>query len=69
LNIIAPPASCREKEDIKSFLSKLLEDTTDPTFAAFLADELISFKEETGPGTASGRRAFEDGKSDTRCNR
>jgi hypothetical protein len=51
------------KEEIKSFLSKLLEDTNDPTFAAFLIDELLSFKDTNF--LPQVQKAFEDERIDT----
>ncbi|VVB55348.1 Uncharacterised protein [uncultured archaeon] len=62
LNVIAHQYSVRN-EDIKAFLSKLLEDTTDQTFAAFLADELLSFKDQNL--LPQVRKAFEDERIDT----
>jgi hypothetical protein len=62
LNVIAHQHPDK-KEEIKAFLSKLLEDTNDPTFAAFLIDELISFKDPNL--LPQVRKAFEDGKIDT----
>ncbi len=53
-----------EKEDgIKSFLSKLFNDTSDPTFAAFLSDELLSFKDPDLLPLVW--KVFEDGRIDT----
>ncbi|MFZ3168278.1 MAG: DUF1186 domain-containing protein [Candidatus Methanoperedens sp.] len=62
LNVIAHQYPAR-KEDIKAFLSKLLEDTTDPTFAAFLVDELLSFKDQNL--LPQVQKAFEDERIDT----
>ncbi len=62
LNIIAHQHPAR-KEDIKAFLSKLLEVTTDVTFAAFLVDELLSFKDQNLLHQVD--MAFEKGKIDT----
>jgi hypothetical protein len=62
LNVIAHQHPDK-KEEIKDFLSKLLEDTNDPTFAAFLIDELLSFKDPNL--LPQVRKAFEDGKIDT----
>ena len=62
LNVIAHQHPDKE-EEIKSFLSKLLEDTNDPTFAAFLIDELLSFKDSNF--LPQVRKAFEDGRIDT----
>ncbi|MCE8426627.1 MAG: DUF1186 domain-containing protein [Candidatus Methanoperedens sp.] len=62
LNVIAHQHPDR-KEEITAFLSKLLEDTNDSTFAAFLIDELLSFKD---PNFLSQvQRAFEDERIDT----
>jgi hypothetical protein len=62
LNVIAHQHPAR-KEDIKDFLSKLLEDSNDPTFAAFLIDELLSFKDQNL--LPQVHAAFEKGKIDT----
>ncbi|VVB84945.1 Uncharacterised protein [uncultured archaeon] len=62
LNMIAHQNPAR-KEDIKAFLLKLLEDTNDPTFAAFLVDELLSFKDQNLLPQVD--MAFEKGKIDT----
>lgn len=62
LNVIAHQHPDREG-DIKAFLSRLLEDTKDPTFAAFLIDELLSFKDQNL--LPQVRKAFEDGRIDT----
>lgn len=45
LNVIAHQHPST-KENIKAFLSKLIEDTSDSIFAAFLVDELLSFKDQ-----------------------
>ncbi|MCE8426371.1 MAG: hypothetical protein J5U17_11420 [Candidatus Methanoperedens sp.] len=47
-----------------AFLSKLFEETNDPTFAAFLIDELLSFKDPKHLPRV--RKAFEDGRINTR---
>lgn len=62
LNVIAHQHSDK-KEEITAFLSKLLDDTNDPTFAAFLIDELLSFKDPKF--LPQVRKAFEDGRIDT----
>lgn len=62
LNVIAHQYPVRN-EDIKAFLSKLLEDTTDQTFAAFLVDELLSFKDQNL--LPQVQKAFEDERIDT----
>lgn len=62
LNVITHQHPAR-KEDIKSFLLKLLEDTKDSTFAAFLVDELLSFKDQNLLPQID--MAFEKGKIDT----
>ena len=62
LNVIAHQ-NPDKKDKIKAFLSKLLEDTNDPTFAAFMIDELLSFKDESL--LPQVRKAFEDGRIDT----
>lgn len=51
-----------KKEEIKAFLSKLLEETNDLTFAAFLIDELLSFKDPNL--LPQVRKAFKDGRID-----
>ncbi len=61
LNVIAHQHPDK-KEEIKAFISKLLEDTSDPTFAAFLIDELLSFKDPNF--LPQVRKAFEDGRID-----
>ena len=62
LNVIAHQYPDR-KDDIKSFISNLLENTNDQTFAAFLIDELLSFKDPNL--LPQVRKAFEDGRIDT----
>lgn len=62
LNVIAHQHQDK-KEEIKAFLSKLIDDTNDPTFAAFLVDELLSFKDPNF--LPQVRKAFEDGRIDT----
>jgi hypothetical protein len=62
LNVIAHQHSDKT-EEIKTFLSKLLEDTNDPTFAAFLIDELLSFKDPKF--LPQVRKALEDERIDT----
>jgi hypothetical protein len=62
LNVIAHQYPERTDE-IKSFLSKLLADTNDPTFAAFLVDEPLSFKDQNLLPEVD--MAFEKGKIDT----
>ncbi|MCX9082308.1 MAG: DUF1186 domain-containing protein [Candidatus Methanoperedens sp.] len=62
LNVIAHQHPDK-KEEIKAFLTKLLDDTNDPTFAAFLIDEVLSFKDPNL--VPQVRKAFEDGKIDT----
>jgi len=62
LNVIAHQHPDRN-EEITAFLSKLLEDTNDQTFAAFLIDELLSFKDPNF--LPQVRKAFEDGRIDT----
>lgn len=62
LNVIAHQY-LDKKEEIKAFLSKFLEDTNDPTFAAFLIDELLSFKD--AKFLPQVQRAFEDERIDT----
>lgn len=57
LNVIAHQ-HLDKKEEIKVFLSKLLEDTNNPTFAAFLIDELLSFKDPKF--LPQVKKAFED---------
>ena len=62
LNVIAHQYPDR-KDDIISFISNLLENTNDHTFAAFLVDELLSFKDPKL--LPQVRKAFEDGRIDT----
>jgi hypothetical protein len=62
LNVIAHQHPDR-KEEITAFLSKLLEDTNDQTFAAFLIDELLSFKD--AKFLPQVLKAFEDERIDT----
>ena len=62
LNVIAHQHPDK-KEEIKAFLSKLLGETNDTTFAAFLIDELLSFKDPNF--LPQVRKAFEDGRIDT----
>lgn len=62
LNVIAHQYPDR-KDDIKSFISNLMENTNDQTFAAFLIDELLSFKDPNL--LPQVRKAFEDGRIDT----
>lgn len=62
LNLIAHQYPDR-KDDIISFISNLLENTNDHTFAAFLIDELLSFKDPNL--LPQVRKAFEDGRIDT----
>ncbi len=51
------------KDDIKSFLSKLLEDISDPTLAAFFIDKLLSFKDQNF--LPQIHTAFEKGRINT----
>ena len=62
LNVISRQYPDRT-EEIKFFLSKLFDDTNDPTFAAFLSDELLSYKDPNLLPLV--RKAFEDGRIDT----
>ena len=62
LNVIAHQYPDK-KDDIKSFLSKLLEDISDPTLAAFFIDELLSFKDQNL--LPQIHTAFEKGRIDT----
>ena len=62
MNVIAHQHPDR-KEEIKAFLSKLLDDANDQTFAAFLIDELLSFKDPNF--LPQVQKAFEDGRIDT----
>jgi len=62
LNVIAHQHPDKT-EEIKAFLSNLLEDTKDPTFAAFLIDELLSFKD--AKFLPQVQKAFEDERIDT----
>jgi len=62
LNVIAHQHP-DNKEEIKAFLSKLLDDANDPKFVAYLTDELLSFKDPNF--LPQVRKAFEDGRVDT----
>ncbi|MFV9632042.1 MAG: DUF1186 domain-containing protein, partial [Methanosarcinales archaeon] len=62
LNVIAHQCPDK-KDDIKSFISKLLEDISDPTLAAFIIDELLSFKDQNL--LPQIHTAFEKGRIDT----
>jgi hypothetical protein len=62
LNVIAHQHPDKQ-EEITAFLSKLLEDTNDSTFAAFLIDELLSFKDPNF--LPQVLKAFEDERIDT----
>lgn len=62
LNVIAHQYPDK-KDDIKSFISKLLEEINDPTLAAFFIDELLSFKDQNL--LPQIYTAFENGRIDT----
>lgn len=62
LNVISHQHPDR-KGEIIAFLLKLLDDTNDPTLAAFLVDELLSFKDPNF--LPHVQKAFEDGRIDT----
>lgn len=62
LNVIAHQYPDK-KEDVKAFLSKLLDDVDDPALAAFLVDELLSFKDQNFLPQVYD--AFDKGRIDT----